>query len=166
MLDEHDNRWVLDVLMDRVEQASGLGPRAVHVLEARNQHFVELVGSSVDTAGHDDHARTLRSSADACPGGDMAVTLLVQLWAFPGREQLLVEYEDQVLPRLAPHGARILQRVRAVDANDGPLEAHVLEFPSERALDAYMADPERVALADLRERAIARTELVRVEVVA
>lgn len=95
----------------------------------------------------------------------MAVTLLVQLWAVPGQEQLLVEYENQVLPRLAPHGAKILQRVRAIDANDGPLEAHLLEFPSEDALDAYMADPERVALADLRERAIARTELVRVEVV-
>ena len=95
----------------------------------------------------------------------MAVTLLVQLWAVPGQEQLLVEYENQVLPRLAPHGAKILQRVRAIDATDGPLEAHLLEFPSEDALDAYMADPERVALADLRERAIARTELVRVEVV-
>ena len=96
----------------------------------------------------------------------MAVTLLVQLWAVPGHEQLLVEYEDQVLPRLAPHGAKILQRVRAIDANEGPFEAHLLEFPSEDALDAYMADPERVALADLRDRAIARTELVRVEVVA
>ena len=96
----------------------------------------------------------------------MAVTLLVQLWAVPGHEQLLVEYENQVLPRLAPHGAKILQRVRAVDANEGPFEAHVLEFPSEDALDAYMADPERVALADLRDHAIARTELVRVEVVA
>ena len=96
----------------------------------------------------------------------MPVTLLVQLWAVPGHEHLLVEYEDQVLPRLAPHGARILQRVRAADANHGPLEAHILEFPSEGALDAYMADPERLALADLRDRAIARTELVRVEVVA
>ena len=96
----------------------------------------------------------------------MAVTLLVQPWAVPGHEQLLVEYDDQVLPRLAPHGAKILQRVRAIDANDGPLEAHLLEFPSEDALDAYMADPERLALADLRERAIGRTELVRVEVVA
>jgi uncharacterized protein (DUF1330 family) len=96
----------------------------------------------------------------------MPVTLLVQLWADPGHEHLLVEYEDQVLRRLAPHGARILQRVRATDANDGPLETHILEFPSEGALDAYMADPERLALADLRERAIARTELVRVEVVA
>ena len=98
----------------------------------------------------------------------MPVTLLVQLWAVPGNERLLVEYEDRVLRLLAPHGARILQRVRTVDAADaadGPFEAHILEFPSEAALDGYMADPERVAMAELRERAITRTELVRVEVV-
>jgi uncharacterized protein (DUF1330 family) len=96
----------------------------------------------------------------------MPVTLLVQLWAVPGHEQLLVDYEDQVLRRLGPHGARILQRVRISDANDGPFEAHILEFPSEVALDAYMADPERLVLSDLRKRAIARTELVRVEIVS
>src|SRR5258708_29439923 len=95
----------------------------------------------------------------------MTVTLLVELWAVPGREQLLVEYEDQVLRRLAPHGARLLQRVRATDAPDGPFEAHIIEFPSELALDGYMSDPERLALSQLRDRAIARTELVRVEVV-
>ena len=95
----------------------------------------------------------------------MPLTLLVQLWAVPGNELLLVEYEDRVLRRLAPHGARILQRVRAIDPLDGPLETHVLEFPSEAALDHYMADPERLALSDLRDRAIARTALARVEVV-
>ncbi len=99
----------------------------------------------------------------------MPLTLLVQLWSQPGNEQLLIEYEDQVLGRLAAYGARIRQRVRATDAgaaqSDGPFEAHVLEFPSEGALDAYMADPERLALSSLRERAIARTELLRVEVV-
>ena len=95
--------------------------------------------------------------------------LLVQLWAVPGNEQLFVEYEDQVLLRLAAHGARLVQRVRATRATDaavGPFEAHILEFPSEAALDQYMADPERVALSDLRDRAIARTEVVRVEIVA
>ena len=40
----------------------------------------------------------------------------------------------------------------------------MLEFPDERALDAYMADPARVAMADQRDRAIARTEVVPVDV--
>ena len=78
---------------------------------------------------------------------------------------MLIEYEDQVLRRLAPHGARILQRVRSTDALHGPFETHVLDFPSEEVLEDYMADPERVALSSLRERAVARTALVRVAVV-
>jgi len=104
--------------------------------------------------------------------GDVTLTLLVQLWAQPGHEHELVEYEDQVLERLAVYGARVVQRVRTTGAaasedegEAGPFEAHVLEFPSEAALAAYMADPERLALSDLRDRAIARTELLRVSVV-
>ena len=95
----------------------------------------------------------------------MPVTLLVQLWAVPGNEHLLVEYEDQVLVRLPAHGARVVQRVRSTGEPDGPFETHILQFPSEVALDQYMADPERVALSELRDRAIARTELRRVEIV-
>ena len=95
----------------------------------------------------------------------MPVTLLVQLWAAPGNEHLLVDYEDQVLRRLAAHGARVVQRVRTRDAPNGPFEAHILEFPSDAALDAYMADPERVGLSKLRDRAIARTDVLRVDVV-
>jgi uncharacterized protein (DUF1330 family) len=95
----------------------------------------------------------------------MPVTLLVQLWAIPGNEHLLVEYEDQVLLRLPAHGARLVQRVRSTEEPNGPFETHILEFPSEVALDQYMADPERAALSELRDRAIARTEVRRVEVV-
>ena len=95
----------------------------------------------------------------------MPVTLLVQLWSAPGNEHLLVDYEDQVLRRLGVHGARVVQRVRTKDAPDGPLEAHILEFPSDAALDAYMADPERARLSELRDRAIARTDVLRVDVV-
>jgi uncharacterized protein (DUF1330 family) len=93
----------------------------------------------------------------------VALTLLVQLWAVADAENLLVEYEDQVLRLLPAHGARVLQRVRSREESDGPFEVHVLEFPSESALDQYMADPARLARSDLRDRAIARTELLRVD---
>jgi uncharacterized protein (DUF1330 family) len=95
----------------------------------------------------------------------VTVTLLVQLWAVPGNEHTLVEYEDQVLRRLDAHGARLLQRVRTTDVHAGPYETHIIQFPSEAALDAYMADPARLALSVLRDAAIARTELMRVDVV-
>jgi uncharacterized protein (DUF1330 family) len=93
----------------------------------------------------------------------MAVTLCVMLWAVPGHEDALVEYEDQVLGRLADHGARLLTRVRASEG--GPTEVQVLEFPSERALSGFREDAQREALSVLRERAIDRTEIIRVELV-
>lgn len=94
------------------------------------------------------------------------VTLCVTLTAKPGSAALLVEYEDQVLDLLPAHGARLVQRVRALDATSDPLEIQVVEFPSEEALEHYLQDPARVALSDLREQAIAKTGLLRVTVVA
>jgi uncharacterized protein (DUF1330 family) len=95
----------------------------------------------------------------------MPVTLCVLLTAAPGNDQLLVDYEDQVLGLLAAHGARLLQRVRTIDPHDTPNEVHVIEFPSEAALQQYMDDPARLALTELRDEAIAGTEVLRVEVV-
>jgi uncharacterized protein (DUF1330 family) len=95
----------------------------------------------------------------------MTVTLCVLLTAVPGREQALVEYEDQVLELFAAHGARLLQRVRSLDPSEAPYEVQILEFPSEDALDAYMQDPARAALADQRDQAIATTQVLRVDVV-
>ncbi len=93
------------------------------------------------------------------------VLLCVLLWARDGEEDTLVEYEDRVLALLPDHGARVRQRVRSDGGDGAPLEVHVLEFPSQAALDAYMADERRVALSALRERGIARTQVLRVNAV-
>jgi uncharacterized protein (DUF1330 family) len=93
--------------------------------------------------------------------------LCVLLWARDGQEVALAAYEDQVLQLVPAHGGRVVSRVRAVDGSDGsvddPYEVHVIEFPSDDALDAYMLDPRRTALAEERDAAIARTQLLRVE---
>lgn len=96
--------------------------------------------------------------------GQMSVTLCVLLWAQPGQSDALVAYEDTVLQLLPAHGASVLQRVRSIDAPDGPDEVHVLRFPSEEALESYLADPRRAALAAQRDAAISRTQLLRVAV--
>jgi uncharacterized protein (DUF1330 family) len=95
----------------------------------------------------------------------MTVTLCVLLTPVPGQEQTLVEYEDRVLERLAAHGARLLRRVRALDPTESPYEVQIIDFPSEDALEAFMQDPARVALAGQREQAIAVTQVLRVEAV-
>ena len=59
-------------------------------------------------------------------------------------------YEDEVLPLLEDHGARVLYRGRRAPHEDGalPLEVHLLWFPHRASLDAYLADPRRRALLD------------------
>ena len=50
-------------------------------------------------------------------------------------------------------------------ADGQPLEIQLLEFPTARAVAEFMADGRRQALADERDRAIARTEVIDVQLV-
>lgn len=95
----------------------------------------------------------------------MPVVLCVLLEAVPGEEAALVAYEDEVLTLLADHNARIIQRVRAAEAGEGPYEVHVLEFASQAALDGYLEDPRRIAKLAVRDRVIAKTTIVPVAIV-
>jgi len=96
----------------------------------------------------------------------VAVTLCVLLWARLGKEMELAEYEDRVLALLPDHGGKILNRVRPVGGEAEPAEVHLLQFPDDAALEAYMVDERRTALARDREVAIERTEILRVKVVS
>jgi uncharacterized protein (DUF1330 family) len=95
----------------------------------------------------------------------VSLTLCVLLWARPGAEDGLVAYEDRVLGLVPDHGGRVLQRARGSGAAGQPLEIQLLEFPSAHALDAYMADDRRQSLADDRDQAIAKTEVIDVQLV-
>ena len=96
----------------------------------------------------------------------MSLTLCVLLWARPGAEDGLIAYEDQVLAMAADHQGRVLQRVRGSGADGQPLEIQLLEFASAQALDEFMADPRRQSLTAERDRVIARTEVIDVQVVS
>jgi uncharacterized protein (DUF1330 family) len=92
--------------------------------------------------------------------------MCVMLWPRPGRDEGLAAYEDQVLALVPEHGGQVLQRVRGDGAGGQPLEIQILTFPSPDALAAYMNDQRRTALAADRDRAIARTEVINVELIA
>ena len=111
-------------------------------------------------------AHSLLDGRDAVRCRLMEVNLCVLLWAHEGREAELSAYEDQVLGLLAEHDGHLIQRARTVTAkNDDsePTEVQLLRFASERALDGYMQDDRRAALAGQREAAIAMTEVLRVQ---
>src|SRR4051794_41048116 len=91
-----------------------------------------------------------------------AIELCVLLWAHPGHEEGLVAYEDRVLALVPAHGGTVLQRARTSGEAGHPLEVQLFRFPSEDALQSYLADDRRVALAAERDRVVSRTELMRV----
>ncbi len=90
----------------------------------------------------------------------MAVVLSALLWAHPGSEQLLFDYENYVLALLERHQGKLLSRVRAI--NHGISEIQLLEFATDQALNDFQDDPDRLALSAMREQAIQRAEVIRV----
>jgi hypothetical protein len=96
----------------------------------------------------------------------MEVNLCVLLWAHDGRDDDLSAYEDQVLGLLPDHDGKVIQRARTQGGNgDQPTEVQLLWFASDAALDGYMSDARRAALADQRDAAIAMTEIMRIQLV-
>ncbi|MFD4294542.1 hypothetical protein ACFWPA_15730 [Rhodococcus sp. NPDC058505] len=94
----------------------------------------------------------------------MTISLCVLLWARPGEEDGLVAYEDRVLELVTEHGGRVLQRARTDGSGGQPLEIQLFTFASQSAMDGYMADDRRLALAAERDRVVARTEIMPVTV--
>jgi uncharacterized protein (DUF1330 family) len=98
----------------------------------------------------------------------MEVNLCVLLWAHEGRDAELSAYEDQVLGLLAEHDGHVIQRAKTVARNgnsDEPTEIQLLRFRSDAALDGYMREARREALAGQRDAAIAMTEVMRIQLV-
>ncbi len=93
----------------------------------------------------------------------MSLELCVLLWASDGNDDALSRYEDTVLALVPEHGGRVVSRVRRIGDGDAPLEVQVIHLPNDAALQAYLTDPRRVALADVHREVVARTELIRVE---
>jgi uncharacterized protein (DUF1330 family) len=91
--------------------------------------------------------------------------MCVLLWAQPDADDALIAYEDRVLALVPEHGGRVLNRARSSGADGQPLEIQLLEFPSAAALSGYMTDSRRVVLADDRDRAVAKTEVINVDLV-
>jgi uncharacterized protein (DUF1330 family) len=94
---------------------------------------------------------------------ERGIVLLVSLHVHPGREAELRRFETEAARIMARHGGAIERVIRPVSAPAGaalPHEIHVVTFPRREALAAYRADPELAALAELRQAAIARTEIV------
>jgi hypothetical protein len=95
-------------------------------------------------------------------GDDRAIVLLVELFVHPGRVAEFRRFETEAARIMRRHGGQIDRVIHQTGAARGavlPHEIHLVSFASAAGLEAYQADLELVALAPLRDSAIARTEV-------
>jgi len=91
------------------------------------------------------------------------IYLVVQLTYVIGHESEGAEYERTVLSYWREHGGEVIATFQPAAWADGTRsadEVQLLRIPSRAQLDAYLGDERRAALAPVRERSIARTDLV------
>ena len=90
---------------------------------------------------------------------DAGVTLCAILRVPSAGRDAFRTYEDAVLALLKDHAGILRQRLRT---EDGLTEVHVIWFPSSSHLNAYRADPRRVARAGAFEASGATAEVLTV----
>jgi len=91
------------------------------------------------------------------------IYLVVHLIYVTGHEHEGAEYERTVLSYWREHGGEVIAAFQPAPWADGTRaadEVQLLRIPSRAQIDAYLADERRAALAPVRERSIARTELI------
>lgn len=87
----------------------------------------------------------------------------VTLWVRRGAEEAFRSFEREVLDLLEGHGGVLVRAARLAETArdlDAPYEFHLLEFPSQEAFEAYLADPTRARSIEQRATLIAKTEMV------
>ncbi|HNR09210.1 MAG TPA: DUF1330 domain-containing protein [Saprospiraceae bacterium] len=88
------------------------------------------------------------------------ITQVIYLHPGPEAEQSFLEFESRVLPLMSNHGGELLLRLRPQKEQkiegslEPPFEVHLVSFPSEESLAAYLNDPERLKYLHLKEQAI------------
>lgn len=91
------------------------------------------------------------------------IYLIVHLTYVAGHEAEGAEYERTVLAYWREHGGEVIAAFRPAAWSDGTRaadETQLLRIPSRAQMDAYLADERRTALSAVRDRSVAKTELV------
>ncbi|PYP76525.1 MAG: hypothetical protein DMD35_18400 [Gemmatimonadetes bacterium] len=91
------------------------------------------------------------------------IYLDVRLTHVPGHEAEASEYERTVLGFFREHGGEVIAVFRPAPWANGARaadEVQLLRIATREQIDAYMKDERRLALAPVRDRSIAATEIV------
>ena len=89
--------------------------------------------------------------------------LIASLFIHPGREAEFHQFETAAARIMKKYGGRVERVIRPTmsSASDAlPYEVHVVTFPNREQFEAYRADSELTSFAELRQTAIARTDVL------
>jgi hypothetical protein len=90
--------------------------------------------------------------------------LLAVLIEIPAESaNVVLAYEDAVLPLLTGHGGRLQRRLRAVD---GSAELHIISFETREGSEAFATDPSRLQLQRLLQGRVLRQRVLQVQPIA
>jgi uncharacterized protein (DUF1330 family) len=93
------------------------------------------------------------------------VVITQLLYIHAGKEAAFDEFEAAVIALMGKHGGELLLRLRPTQEDmiagsmELPYEVHLVRFPSDEALAAYAADPERQRLLHRKKESV-RSEFV------
>ena len=105
----------------------------------------------------------MRGAQCAVRDGNHMIYLVVSLTCVAGHEAEASDYERAVLAFFREHGGEVLGAFRPAPWANGTRaadEVQLLRIGSREQIDAYMKDERRLALAPVRDRSIASTEIV------
>lgn len=89
------------------------------------------------------------------------IYITVRLWVKSDRFTEFTNFENKALAIMTSHGGKLLGLRKNHAACDGqPHETHLMEFPSPLAFEAYKTDPDLLAMTQIREACIAKTEVM------
>lgn len=75
---------------------------------------------------------------------------------------LLADFESKAVQIMQSHGGSMIRAFESQSNEDGSgQEVHLLEFPSETAFVDYRSDPRLLKYAELRDRAITSTVVIK-----
>jgi uncharacterized protein (DUF1330 family) len=91
------------------------------------------------------------------------IILVVQLFIQTNQEAKFQQYEREAAQIMQKYQGKIEKVIRPIateQSNEQPDEVHIVWFPSLERFESYRQDLDLVKLAELRQSAISRTEII------
>lgn len=91
------------------------------------------------------------------------IVLVVQLFIQVNKEVEFQQFEQEAVQIMQKYHGQIEKVIRPIctgQKNELPYEVHIVWFPSMEQFESYRKDPDLAKLADRRQSAISRTEIM------